>query len=158
MSKNHQTGVSRNSLHVEAPSKSNCKKKKAPVRANKSNFKQGVHRDFRGLVDPLKIEGIIDKTDNHLNQFKRQRSNTLVKQLANKRKGIKTEQGKQRSKSNGAGVLVLLSNTNNHTTEQQSIIKNQEFIHPLQLIQDAQSEHGQNDRVAESTSYAHISQ
>lgn len=66
VSKNHQTGVSRNSLHFEAPNKGNCRKKKAPAQANKSNFKQGVHRDFRGLVDPLKIEGIIDKTGSHL--------------------------------------------------------------------------------------------
>lgn len=78
MSKNHQTGVSRNSLHDEPPSK-NCQNKKSTTQGNKSNFKQGVHRDFRGLIDPLKIEGIIDKTDNHLKQFKRQRSNTLVK-------------------------------------------------------------------------------
>lgn len=60
-------------------SRKNEQIKKNIIKGNKSNFKQGVHRDFRGLIDPLKLEGIIDKTDNHLKQFKRQRSNTLLK-------------------------------------------------------------------------------
>lgn len=71
---------------------------------NKSNFRQGVHRNFKGLIDPLKVNGIIDQIGSH-----RIHRSPPISNNQNARRRTKKGRSNWRPIKGGEEVLVLMS-------------------------------------------------
>lgn len=107
-----------------------------PEASTRADTKRGVRRDFKVLVPLVAAKGYNSSKDSHIRRFNRQRSKTLVQQLAVERYRNKTFGRVRTTRNSKDSTRVALPEQKEEDKGQLRPIS-EEFLSPLRVVQES---------------------